>query len=33
MDQGAILEDTAKDEFFQAPRTERARDFLARIIH
>ncbi|MYN26641.1 amino acid ABC transporter ATP-binding protein [Duganella levis] len=33
MDQGAILEDTVKDEFFQAPRTERARDFLARIIH
>jgi glutamate/aspartate transport system ATP-binding protein len=33
MDQGAILEDTAKDEFFQAPRTERAREFLARIIH
>ncbi|MYN39520.1 ATP-binding cassette domain-containing protein [Duganella sp. FT109W] len=33
MDQGAILEDTAKDEFFQAPKTERARDFLARIIH
>jgi glutamate/aspartate transport system ATP-binding protein len=33
MDQGAILEDTGKDEFFQAPRTERARDFLARIIH
>jgi len=33
MDQGAILEDTAKDEFFQAPKTERTRDFLARIIH
>jgi glutamate/aspartate transport system ATP-binding protein len=33
MDQGAILEDASKDEFFQAPRTERARDFLARIIH
>ena len=33
MDQGAILEDAPKDEFFQAPRTERARDFLARIIH
>nr|WP_315256184.1 amino acid ABC transporter ATP-binding protein [uncultured Duganella sp.] len=33
MDQGAILEDATKDEFFQAPRTERARDFLARIIH
>ncbi|MBV7538823.1 amino acid ABC transporter ATP-binding protein [Duganella sp. sic0402] len=33
MDQGAILEDAPKDEFFQAPRSERARDFLARIIH
>jgi glutamate/aspartate transport system ATP-binding protein len=32
MDQGAILEDAPKDEFFQAPRSERARDFLARII-
>jgi glutamate/aspartate transport system ATP-binding protein len=33
MDQGAILEDAAKDAFFEAPRSERARDFLARIIH
>jgi glutamate/aspartate transport system ATP-binding protein len=33
MDQGAILEDSGKDEFFQAPKTDRARDFLARIIH
>ncbi|MCU6502203.1 amino acid ABC transporter ATP-binding protein [Rugamonas sp. A1-17] len=33
MDQGRILEDSAKDEFFAAPRSERARDFLARIIH
>jgi glutamate/aspartate transport system ATP-binding protein len=33
MDHGVILEDTAKDEFFRAPQTERARDFLARIIH
>ncbi|MYM33599.1 ATP-binding cassette domain-containing protein [Duganella sp. FT94W] len=33
MDQGAILEDVPTEEFFQAPRTERARDFLARIIH
>ena len=28
-----ILEDTPKDEFFSAPRSERAREFLARIIH
>ena len=33
MDQGAILEDSSKEEFFHAPQTERARDFLARIIH
>ena len=33
MDQGRILEDCSKDEFFGAPRSERARDFLARIIH
>jgi glutamate/aspartate transport system ATP-binding protein len=33
MDQGRILEDSPKDEFFNAPRSERARDFLARIIH
>ncbi len=33
MDQGRILEDCGKDEFFNAPRSERARDFLARIIH
>jgi len=33
MDQGLIIEDCAKDEFFGAPRSERARDFLAKIIH
>ena len=33
MDHGRIVEDTSKDEFFSAPRSERARDFLARIIH
>jgi glutamate/aspartate transport system ATP-binding protein len=33
MDKGYIIEDCAKDEFFAAPRSERARDFLARIIH
>ncbi|MYN06716.1 amino acid ABC transporter ATP-binding protein [Pseudoduganella aquatica] len=33
MDQGRILEDCSKDDFFGAPRSERARDFLARIIH
>ncbi|MBA5690183.1 amino acid ABC transporter ATP-binding protein [Rugamonas apoptosis] len=33
MDHGRILEDCSKDEFFGAPRSDRARDFLARIIH
>jgi glutamate/aspartate transport system ATP-binding protein len=33
MDQGRIIDDCRKDEFFGAPRSERARDFLAKIIH
>jgi glutamate/aspartate transport system ATP-binding protein len=33
MDGGQIVEDRPKDEFFDAPRSERARDFLAKIIH
>jgi glutamate/aspartate transport system ATP-binding protein len=33
MDEGHILEDCGKDEFFGTPRSERARDVLARIIH
>jgi glutamate/aspartate transport system ATP-binding protein len=33
MDRGRIVEDSAKDAFFDAPRSERAREFLARIIH
>jgi glutamate/aspartate transport system ATP-binding protein len=33
MDQGLIVEDCNKDEFFNAPRSERARDFLSKIIH
>jgi glutamate/aspartate transport system ATP-binding protein len=33
MDRGRIVEDTPKEEFFAAPKSERARDFLARIIH
>jgi glutamate/aspartate transport system ATP-binding protein len=33
MDQGRILEDCRKEEFFDSPRSERARDFLAKIIH
>ena len=33
MDGGRIVEDSPTDSFFSAPRSERARDFLARIIH
>ncbi|QBE64079.1 amino acid ABC transporter ATP-binding protein [Pseudoduganella lutea] len=33
MDAGRIVEDCGKDAFFGAPRSDRAREFLARIIH
>ncbi|WP_313704535.1 amino acid ABC transporter ATP-binding protein [Massilia sp.] len=33
MDHGRIVEDTPKDAFFTAPQSDRAREFLARIIH
>jgi glutamate/aspartate transport system ATP-binding protein len=33
MDQGRIVEDTPKDQFFVEPKSERARDFLTRIVH
>ena len=32
MDEGKIMEDTPKDEFFANPKTDRARDFLNKII-
>ena len=32
MDEGRIVEDTAKDAFFAQPRTERAAQFLSRIL-
>jgi glutamate/aspartate transport system ATP-binding protein len=32
MDAGQIVEDTAKDEFFTAPRSERARQFLSKVL-
>ncbi len=33
MDQGRIVEDTPKAEFFAEPRTERARQFLSKVLH
>ncbi|AFQ51156.1 arginine transporter ATP-binding subunit [Burkholderia sp. A9] len=33
MDAGIIVEDCVKDSFFDAPRSERARDFLAKVLH
>jgi len=33
MDRGIIVEDDTKDAFFAAPRSDRARDFLAKILH
>ncbi len=33
MDEGKIVEDEAKDAFFQAPKTDRARQFLSKILH
>ena len=33
MDEGRIVEDSPVEAFFDAPRSDRARDFLARILH
>ena len=33
MDQGKVIEDCTRDEFFGTQRSDRARDFLAKIIH
>jgi len=33
MDQGKIVEDCSKDEFFGTPRGERAQQFLNKILH
>jgi glutamate/aspartate transport system ATP-binding protein len=33
MDRGRIVEDRSKDEFFGAPSSERAQDFLRKILH
>lgn len=33
MDEGKIIEDRLKDDFFNDPESDRAKDFLAKIIH
>jgi len=33
MDHGEIVEDAAKEEFFGSPRSERAQQFLSKILH
>lgn len=33
MDEGKIVEDADKDTFFDSPKSERAKDFLAKILH
>ncbi|MGB7540832.1 MAG: amino acid ABC transporter ATP-binding protein [Burkholderiales bacterium] len=33
MDRGEIVEDAPKDEFFGSPRSERAQQFLSKILH
>jgi glutamate/aspartate transport system ATP-binding protein len=33
LDQGAIVEDVTKDEFFEKPKSDRAKEFLAKILH
>lgn len=33
MDQGEIVEDATKDEFFSQPRSDRAQQFLSKILH
>ncbi|MCW2255924.1 glutamate/aspartate transport system ATP-binding protein [Providencia alcalifaciens] len=33
MDEGKIVEDSKKEDFFANPQTDRAKDFLAKILH
>jgi glutamate/aspartate transport system ATP-binding protein len=33
MDEGEIVEDASKDDFFGSPRSERAQAFLSKILH
>jgi glutamate transport system ATP-binding protein len=32
MDAGAVVEEATPEEFFSAPKTERAQDFLSKIL-
>ncbi|MFL6110365.1 MAG: amino acid ABC transporter ATP-binding protein, partial [Catenulispora sp.] len=33
MADGALVEEGAPEEFFTSPKTDRARDFLAKVLH
>jgi glutamate/aspartate transport system ATP-binding protein len=33
MDRGEIVEDASKEDFFGKPRSERAQQFLSKILH
>ena len=33
MDQGQIIEENAPEEFFAHPKSDRAKDFLSKILH
>jgi ABC-type polar amino acid transport system ATPase subunit len=33
MDEGSVVEDAPTAQFFEAPRSDRARQFLSRILH
>ncbi|KGA59856.1 hypothetical protein DR95_1604 [Proteus vulgaris] len=33
MDEGRIVEDRPKNDFFDNPKSDRAKDFLAKILH
>ena len=33
MDQGSIVEDSPKEDFFNSPRSPRAQQFLSKILH
>jgi ABC-type histidine transport system ATPase subunit len=32
MDQGSILEEATPQQFFKAPRSQRARDFIGKVL-